>query len=455
MNHASSVGQSTPSAASDALLGRVERGLEEGLVPAEIFGDTAIFQAELERIFARSWVFLGLESEVPNSGDFVLRRIGKDSVIVTRDRSKTINVLANFCRHRGSQICHVDRGNASHFSCRYHGWVYKNTGEWTGAPDRSKAYPNIDAGAWSLLKAPHVDTFLGMIFASLDPNAPPLMDYLGGAAWMMKAIMDLHPDGMKVIGSPDRYRVRGNWKTAAENFAGDSYHVGVTHQSLQSIGLVPGLDGANAFISNYIFENGHGFTGSALDQMFGEAGHLWGYDSSIREKLDLSRLDEVQKDVVLHNPPVVGNIFPNLSFIRFTVAPSPGKPPIVYTSLRQWQPIGPGEMEVWSWQLKWDFMNEEQVASSYAAGQYGFSSAGIFEQDDTAVWEGSPVTAQTVWARKAGAMYNMQLGMKELGGAQKRDLAWTGPGEVYRPGPGEAPARAFYSHWLREMQRSR
>jgi N,N-dimethyl phenylurea N-demethylase alpha subunit len=118
----------------DALLGRVERSLADDLLPVDIFNDEEIFRAEMERIFLKSWVFLGHESELANKGDFVVRRIGVDAVIVTRDQSGALNVLSNHCRHRGTEICRTDRGNAHHFTCPYHGWMYKCNGDWAGAP---------------------------------------------------------------------------------------------------------------------------------------------------------------------------------------------------------------------------------------------------------------------------------------------------------------------------------
>lgn len=434
------------------LLDRAEACIEDGLIPVEIFGDQQIFDLEMTNIFARQWVFLGFESEIPTGGDFVLRRIGKDQVIVSRDRDGTIHVLANFCRHRGAQICSTDRGNALNFRCPYHGWVYKNNGEWRGAPDKSMSYPQLDTSEWGLLRAPHVDTMFGLIFACLDPEAPPLREALGPAAWMMQALMDLHPGGMSVMGPPDRYRVRGNWKTASENFAGDAYHISVAHRSVEKINLGQGFDAVNQFTINYALGDGHAFTGSATGDLLGEVGEYWGYSPEIRAQFDLSALDDLQKEVIRRHPPAVGNIFPNLSFVRFTNTPPEGEWPCVYTSWRQWQPISSTETEVLSWQLKWNFMSDEQAAKSYATGQYGFSSAGIFEQDDTVLWEGAPQVAQSTWARKAGATFNMQLGMAKLGGAQQRDPEWKGPGARYTPGPGEAPARDFYARWLRELK---
>jgi phenylpropionate dioxygenase-like ring-hydroxylating dioxygenase large terminal subunit len=223
------------------LCDRVEASLDEGLLPVEVFNDERVFRAEMDRIFTRSWVFLGHDSEIPNSGDFVLRKMGLDQVIVSRNGKGEVNVLLNHCRHRGTELCHQDRGNTTHFKCPYHGWVYKNDGEFVGAPDMRQAYGGrLDAKEWGLLKAPKVDSYWGFIFACLDPDAPSLKDYLGGAAWMLDCMFGLHPDGMVALAPPERFLVKCDWKSGAENFSGDAYHVGTTHYSATATGFIPG-----------------------------------------------------------------------------------------------------------------------------------------------------------------------------------------------------------------------
>ncbi len=94
--------------------------MQDDLVPAEIFNNEDIFRAEMERIFTTTWVFVAHESEIPNPGDFVQRKIGLDPVIVTRDGKGGINVMSNYCRHRGTQVCQTDAGNSRFFTCPYH-----------------------------------------------------------------------------------------------------------------------------------------------------------------------------------------------------------------------------------------------------------------------------------------------------------------------------------------------
>jgi phenylpropionate dioxygenase-like ring-hydroxylating dioxygenase large terminal subunit len=73
---------------------------------------------------------------------------------------------------------------------------------------------------------------------------PSLDEYLGGAGWMLDLIVGLHPDGMCVAGPPDRYTVRGDWKTAAENFSGDVYHAPNLHKSGKAVRMAYGIGAA-------------------------------------------------------------------------------------------------------------------------------------------------------------------------------------------------------------------
>ncbi len=220
----------------------MERWLSEvrsGWIPAAIYSDPKVFDLEVKHIFGRAWVFLAHESEIPEPGDYVVRRIVHDSFIVVRDEYGVIRVLANLCRHRGMQVCRAERGNASHFRCPYHGWTYRNDGTLIGVPFYEEAYggeAGLPKSGYGLVSAPKVATYNGLIFASLDPQAPDLLDYLGGFRYYLDFYTRHSPVGMEVHG-PQRWRIRANWKIGAENFCGDSYHTPYTHQSIYEIGL--------------------------------------------------------------------------------------------------------------------------------------------------------------------------------------------------------------------------
>src|SRR5262249_35380140 len=118
----------------DGRLEEVLESLQVGLLPAWVLADEAAFKRELDRIFTRSWILVGHESEVPSRGDYVHRWVGSDAFVLVRGEDGVLRLLFDSCRHRGAMVCRASKGNASHFRCSYHGWTYKNTGEWTGAP---------------------------------------------------------------------------------------------------------------------------------------------------------------------------------------------------------------------------------------------------------------------------------------------------------------------------------
>lgn len=440
-----------PAGQLQSLLDGVDGALREHLLPAAIFGDETVFQAELERIFSRCWVFVAHESEIPNPGDYVLRRIGLDPVIVVRDENGVVNVLSNYCRHRGTEICRADYGNATQFRCPYHGWIYKINGDWLGAPNLRDAYRNLDRQKWGLLRAPKVDTHQGLIFATLSSEAPDLLEYLGGAAWMLDACLGLHPDGMRVMGPPDRWRVKTNWKVGSDNFIGDSYHAGVAHQSMAELGKMVQDANYNRLARHFDLGDGHAFTARNFGELRGAAGNFWGYPPDVVQGFKLDGLDATQRRMIEFMAPLTGTVFPNLSYTRFATPVEPGSDKKgVVTAFRQWQPIAPGRMEVWSWSLVFNFTSDEFNERCYAATANTFGSSGIFEQDDTAVWEGLPNAGTSVFFNKHGSLLNYQLG-EEMSN-YPLDAEWTGPGELRLTGYGEKNQRSFYRRWLQEMR---
>jgi N,N-dimethyl phenylurea N-demethylase alpha subunit len=430
------------------LCDRVEASLNEGLLPVEVFGDTRLFRTEMERIFTRSWVFVAHETEIPNKGDFVLRKIGLDPVIVTRSTDGNVNVLLNHCRHRGTELCYEDAGNTSHFKCPYHGWIYKNNGDFVGAPNMTEAYGGkLDSKKWGLLRAPRVESLHGFIFACLATESPSLREYLGGAAWMFDAIAGLHPDGMKVLAPPERFVVRADWKSGSENFAGDAWHVATAHYSITATKFIEGdIRETAPNTVGYLMGNGHCFLGHRLRRWFGPAFEYWGFPPEQVAGFDLSKLDATQREMLKEMPPTIGNIFPNFSYLRFPSSIEPGGLPMAYTNIHQWQPLEPGIMEVWVWQMNYSFMPESYNRQAYHAGQVSFSSAGIAEQDDSAVWEGIAKVGCSPWARKEQMRLNYAQNRVEA------DATWKGPGKFFPSGFGEYNQEAFWRRWLKDMR---
>src|ERR1051325_2419683 len=79
--------------------------LKTAEISREIFVNAQIYAEEQQRIFARAWLFVGHESQIPNPGDFVSSCMGEESVILCRDRAAEVHVFLNSCRHRGMKVC--------------------------------------------------------------------------------------------------------------------------------------------------------------------------------------------------------------------------------------------------------------------------------------------------------------------------------------------------------------
>ena len=126
-----------------------------------------VFEKEMQRIFLKSWLYVGHHSQMPEVGDFFVFHIADESVIVVRSADDQINALINVCRHRGSRVCLEEQGSASRFVCPYHAWTYDLEGSLKGAP---QVMDKIDLGEYSLRRV-HLENFHGMLFINFDESA--------------------------------------------------------------------------------------------------------------------------------------------------------------------------------------------------------------------------------------------------------------------------------------------
>ena len=117
---------STPARESDGL---VRSPLESPMLqPWEVW-DQSLFDLEMMRVFARSWIWLGDTEDLQREGDFITGRIGYQSVLVIRQADGSIKGFLNNCRHRASALTAEPAGNCGHtLTCPYHNWSYRNDG---------------------------------------------------------------------------------------------------------------------------------------------------------------------------------------------------------------------------------------------------------------------------------------------------------------------------------------
>jgi phenylpropionate dioxygenase-like ring-hydroxylating dioxygenase large terminal subunit len=431
--------------------------VRRGLLPAHIYNDSEVFAAERDRLFSRAWLFVAHESEVPDVGDYVVRRVGDNSFIVTRTAEGDVRAMFNMCLHRGMQVCRAEQGNASHFRCPYHGWSYRNDGRLAGLPFHREAYGG-DAGfvreRQSLLQAPRIDAYNGFVFVSLDPDAPSLRDFLGDFTFYLDFYSRQSASGPEVHG-PQRWRIKANWKIGAENFAGDMYHTPHTHASVVEIGLFrepkaeKRKDGCT-----YWAGRGGGTTYKLPPGSLEERLRYIGYPDEMigrmKQQWSQEQLDVIGRDGFMIS---AASVFPNLSLVHNWPKVADGDDVLPFISLRQWQPIGPDETEVLSWFLVDKEAPEEFKQLSYKAYLMCFGSSGMFEQDDVENWVSLTATAGGSMARNLLLNGRMGLLLDDTPVAPAlRPDQFAGPG-VAHVGYGEYNQRHLLNEWADYLDR--
>jgi phenylpropionate dioxygenase-like ring-hydroxylating dioxygenase large terminal subunit len=436
----------------------VIQDVRRGMIPAHIYNDKEIFELEKERVFGRSWLFVAHESEVPEAGDYVVRRVLEDSFIISRDEHGEIRALFNMCLHRGMQVCRTEMGNASHFRCPYHGWSYRNDGRIVGLPFHKEAYGGEEGfkkKGQTLLPAPSLGIYNGLIFVSLDPDAEPLEDFLGDFKFYMDYYTKQSSGGIELRG-PQRWRVKANWKIGAENFAGDMYHTPQTHTSVVEIGLFrepkaeKRKDG-----TTYWAGSGGGTTYKLPEGSLEDRLRYVGYPDEMiarmKEQWSQEQLDVVGKDGFMVS---AASVFPNMSFVHnWPRVEEDSDEVLPFISIRQWQPISEDETEIVSWFAVDKNAPEEFKALSYKAYLMCFGSGGMFEQDDVENWVSLTSTAGGPMARRL--LLNSRMGMLENGQNVVEPLTpeqYSGPGSS-RVGYSEYNQRELLLRWANHLER--
>ena len=217
----------------DILSNAVEDAPEKGVIRANrrVFTDEEIFELEMKHIFEGNWVYLAHESQIPNVGDYFTTYIGRQPVVITRDKAGNLNCLINACSHRGAMLCRRKTDNRTTLTCPFHGWTFRNDGTLLKVKDsRDAGYPEQfnKQGSHDLTKVARFESYRGFLFGSLNPDVLPLEEHLGDATKIIDMTVDQSPDGLEVLRGASSYTYDGNWKVQAENGA-DGYHVSAVH----------------------------------------------------------------------------------------------------------------------------------------------------------------------------------------------------------------------------------
>jgi nitrite reductase/ring-hydroxylating ferredoxin subunit len=366
-----------------------------------LLSDPDVYRAEQQHLFARTWNLIAHESELAAPGDYVLRQIAGDSVIVSRGRDGDISVLLNACTHRGMQVCRAETGSADNFRCPYHGWVFGTEGSLLGAPFEREMYgTSLDKSALGLRRA-RVSLYAGLVFANWDASAPPLDEFLGDFAFYLDTMYRRSSSGLEAVGGPQRFRIEANWKIPSEQFNGaDGYHVATLHRTLVER-MMPGADAAaiQAALRGLLFgvdvgsRLGHGVRTVARTAAMRTS--LTTFDDSRTVDLTHGVLESLRDDPPDGTPPeLVHELRTHLSDDQLrqlaTYPPNPGGmfPNVGYvrTNIHTHNPLGAGAFEMMHWVLVEKDAPAEYKAALRRSVLLQFGTSGVIEQDDCESW---------------------------------------------------------------------
>ena len=204
-------------------------------VHADLYIDPEIFELEQERLFARTWQFVGHASQVPNAGDFYTTDIAGQPLVMIRQANGSVSVLLNRCAHKGTTVLSERCGNAGKvLRCPYHAWTYRLDGSLISMPLRAEyehtgiAQCEASKGMVRVACANH----RGFVFARLSTEGPSFESYAGDMLRVLDNLVDRAPGGEAVVsGGCIRSTIRCNWKMYLEN-VNDAVHAIATHESV-------------------------------------------------------------------------------------------------------------------------------------------------------------------------------------------------------------------------------
>ena len=191
-------------------------------VPYLLYSDPDVLELEKERLFMKDWLMVGRVEQIANPGDYMTLDIFNEPIVIARNQAGEINAFSNFCLHRGAEISPKGFGHAKEFSCPYHNWLYDLDGKLVGAP-HMRDTADFDVKKCQLPRV-RCDTWGGFIYITLDPKAPPLMDFIRVYADEF-AFLKLEDCA---VAARVEFDLKCNWKFVVENLF-DVYHVTTIH----------------------------------------------------------------------------------------------------------------------------------------------------------------------------------------------------------------------------------
>ncbi len=419
--------------------------VEAGTASRAIFTDGEIWRLEQQRVFAKSWLFLAHETEIPAPGDHVTRQLSNDPVLVVRGEDGQVRAFHNSCVHRGVQLCRTDAGNSKSFTCPYHGWVYGLDGKLQATAYPPEVAAKLGESNKNLIEMAQVDSYAGLIFGTWDAEAPSLDDYLGDSRFYIDLFANRTQGGMEVLSPPQRWVFKANWKLGALNFAADGPHAASVHGPITYLTLdVPPEVIVQQLINSpaVVIGNGHNCIFLEYPE---QAPDYAGFAPDLVPYYQ-QKLSAAQQQLMARGLTKVMTNFPNTSWVESSVRFDGKSAPIPFCNLRTWQPLSAQSTEVWNWLLIEKEAAEEFKQKSYEIGIRTFAAGGTFDQDDAEAWVAINLSCRGT----IGSQYEVDFRATK----HYRDHPmenFPGPGVAYPSTFSEMSEFALLDHWQKVM----
>lgn len=212
-------------------------------LPAEAYLSQDVFDWEKETFFEGSWVCVGRAADLGGPGDQRAIRIGREGILLIRDKDGALRAFYNVCRHRGHELLEPGTSrNLRAIKCPYHGWVYSLDGALAGAP-RFGEVPGFDKADHPLIPVPARE-WRGFVFINPSGDALDLADHVGN---LDELIAPWEPERL-FTAEGHEYAVHANWKGITENYH-ECHHRPSIHPALRKV--TPAYGGENLPATGY------------------------------------------------------------------------------------------------------------------------------------------------------------------------------------------------------------
>ena len=215
-------------------------------LPGRYYYDPTIYQLEMEHIFSQMWVCVGRAEAIAEPGAYQVVTVGRESIIVVRNRDGELHAFLNVCRHRGARLCTEASGSLKgSIQCRYHAWTYGLDGCLIGAPN-VLAHEQFNHAQYGLIPVA-LGIWEGFVWLNLADDPPSVAEQLNPLILQRfgdYAAFARYGVGELKVGKTITYDVRANWKLIVENFM-ECYHCALMHPELCD--LLPGFRSGKSY----------------------------------------------------------------------------------------------------------------------------------------------------------------------------------------------------------------